>query len=69
MESWWGELENDVLACLQPGNPTSIEAIAQRLSISEGAVTSLVAMLAREGKIRIRVVEPLATIARGPRAA
>jgi hypothetical protein len=69
MDSWWGELERDVLACLHGGEPTSVETIAHRLALSEAAVTSLLAMLARDGKVRIRFVEPTSGVGCRPRAA
>ncbi len=57
MDDWWAEVEHDVLHCLDDQGTTSVEDIARRLTISEGAAVSLLAHLAREGKVRICSVE------------
>ena len=56
-DDWWADVEQDFLACLEGEGSTSIATIARRLAISEDAASSLVAILAREGKVRISVVE------------
>jgi hypothetical protein len=48
----WSELDNAVLACLTGGDGTPAD-IGQQLGISEAAASSLLAMLALEGRIRI----------------
>ena len=55
---WW-DVEADVLAALN-GGATSPEEIAASVGMSPAAVTSLVAMLACEGRVRIRLVEAIA---------
>jgi DNA-binding Lrp family transcriptional regulator len=65
-DDWWAGVEQDFLACLEGDGSTSIATIARRLAISEDAASSLVAILAREGKVRIRVVE---RVRRGDEAA
>jgi len=65
-DDWWADLEQDFLACLEGDGSTSIATIARRLAISEDAASSLVAILAREGKVRISVVE---RVRRGDEAA
>jgi len=65
-EDWWADVEQDFLACLEGDGSTSIATIARRLAISEDAASSLVAILAREGKVRISVVE---RVRRGDEAA
>jgi len=57
MDDWWADVERDLLDSLDDDGTTSLDTIAQRLHIPEQAVTSLVAILAREGKVRISVVE------------
>jgi len=47
----------DFLACPGGDGTTSVAAIAQRLEISEEAAGSLVAILARDGKVRISGVQ------------
>lgn len=56
-EDWWGDLDRDLLACFEGDGPVSIGAVALRLGISEHAAISLVAMLACQGKVHIRLVE------------
>jgi hypothetical protein len=58
-ESWWTELDDAVLCCLA-GGATDPASIGRRLGLSIDAVTSIVAMLAREGKVRICLVAPAA---------
>jgi predicted ArsR family transcriptional regulator len=53
---WWGELDHQVLACLRDG-PQSIPDLARRLNLSPAAATSVLMMLAAEGKIRVTRVE------------
>ena len=57
MSDWWADVEQEVLACLDGTGDTSVTDIARRLAIPEGAAVSLVAHLAREGKIHIRTVQ------------
>jgi DNA-binding Lrp family transcriptional regulator len=53
---WWGELDHQILACLRDG-PTSTHDLARRLNLSPGGATSVLLMLAAEGKIRVTGVE------------
>ena len=53
---WWDELDEEVIACLQSG-PQSTQDLAWKLGMSFSAVTSLLAMLAAEGKVRITGAE------------
>ena len=57
MDGWWSEIDRDVRAILERSGPTSPRDIARRLRLSEGAVASVLAMLAQEGKLRIKQVE------------
>jgi DNA-binding Lrp family transcriptional regulator len=49
---WW-EIDREILECLAGQNAMSVADIASQLHLSEGETTSLLAMLAREGKVRI----------------
>jgi predicted ArsR family transcriptional regulator len=53
---WWGELDEEIIACLRSG-PQSTQDLAWKLGMSSTAVTSLLAMLAAEGKVRITGAE------------
>ena len=57
MDGWWTEIDRDVRAILERSGPTSPRDIARQLRLSEGAVASVLAMLAQEGKLRIKQVE------------
>jgi hypothetical protein len=57
MTDFWSELEDEVLDCLAARASVSPVQIARRLALSEDAVVSILAMLAREGRVRIRLVE------------
>jgi len=58
---FWSELDDQVLACLRDG-PTSTRDLAHRLGLSPGGATSLLLMLAAEGKIRVTGVELAETV-------
>jgi hypothetical protein len=57
MDGWWNEIDRDVRACLERFGPMSPHEIALVLRLSEGAVASVVSLLAQEGKLRIAKVE------------
>ena len=57
MDGWWNEIDRDVRAILEGSGPMSPRDIARQLRLSEGAVASVLAMLAQEGKLRINQVE------------
>ena len=57
MDGWWNEIDRDVHAILERSGPVSPRDIARQLRLSEGAVASVLAMLAQEGKLRINQVE------------
>jgi len=56
-DDWWADVEREFLACLDDDGTTSVKTIARKLKISEEAASSLIAILAREGKVRISAVE------------
>lgn len=53
---WWGELDDQVLGCLRDG-PQSARELARRLNLSLGGATSILLLLAAEGKVRVTAVE------------
>jgi predicted ArsR family transcriptional regulator len=53
---WWSEIDDQIIACLRDG-PQSTDNLAWRLGISAAAVTSLLLMLAAEGKVRVTGAE------------
>ena len=63
---WWSEIDDDVLACLRDG-PMSTTELGQRLRLSSAALSSVLLMLAAEGRVRVDTVN-LATARREPEA-
>lgn len=59
MADWWTELEAEILSCLERTGIATPAAIGRDLGVSEAATVSFLSMLAREGKIRIRLVESI----------
>ena len=57
METWWTETDAEILRLLARTSPIAPEDIAREMGISEGEATAFLCMLAREGKVRIRLVE------------
>jgi DNA-binding Lrp family transcriptional regulator len=57
MESWWSEIDRDVRTVLERYGSMTPAEIARLLRLSEGAVSSVLSMLAQEGKLRIARVE------------
>jgi hypothetical protein len=56
MEDWWSEIDSAVIGCLQGRGEVPPAEIGRRLGVSEAAVVSVIAALAREGKVRISAV-------------
>ena len=54
---WWADLNREVIECVTTAGPTTPAEVGRRLGMSEAGATSLLAMLAREGKVRIALVE------------
>lgn len=54
-ENWWADLDNALLQCVADGAMDPAE-IGRRLGISADAATSVLMLLAQEGKVRIRLV-------------
>ena len=57
MEHEWSEIDGEVLRALERRGASSTETIARELGISVGEATAFICMLAREGKLRIQLVE------------
>lgn len=49
---WW-KVDRDILECLATHGAMTPGEISHLLGLSEGEATSLLAMLAREGRVRI----------------
>ena len=56
MSDWWTEIDDDILQCLKTEGTLTPADIGHRLGLSESAVSSALAMLVGEGKVRIRLV-------------
>ena len=59
MDSWWNDIDRDVHGVLERHGSMTPAEIARMLRLSEGAVSSVLSMLAQEGKLRIARVELL----------
>jgi predicted ArsR family transcriptional regulator len=57
MDGWWTEIDDAVRACLERNGAMTPAQIARQLGLSEGAVGSVLSLLAQEGKLRIAQVE------------
>jgi DNA-binding CsgD family transcriptional regulator len=53
---WWDDLDTSILAALADGGKSPRE-LSDTLGISESSVTSLLSMLAVQGRVRISRVE------------
>jgi hypothetical protein len=53
---WWSEIDEQLIAYLRSG-PQSTHDLAWKLGMSPAAVTSLLSMLAAEGKVHITGAE------------
>jgi len=56
-ENWWRSIDDAILDCLKDHGAVTVEQVARELGLSDGAATAFLAMLAREGRVRIRQVE------------
>lgn len=57
MDGWWTEIDDQVRAILERHGAMAPAELARQLNLSEGAVVSVLSMLAQEGKLRIARVE------------
>ena len=65
MVDWWSETEHDIVECLRRDGALSPAELGRRVGVSETEAAMFLCMLAREGKIRIRLVESVDEL-RGP---
>jgi len=56
-QDWWGATDGEILKWLSEHGTVSLSELCQDLGFSEGTATALLAMLAREGRVRICQVE------------
>ena len=56
-EDWWGATDGEILECLRERGAMTLSELCEELGFSEGAATAFLAMLAREGRVRICQVE------------
>jgi hypothetical protein len=54
---WWGATDGEILDCLRGRGVVSLDDLCEELGLTEGTATAFVAMLAREGRVRICQVE------------
>jgi DNA-binding Lrp family transcriptional regulator len=59
-ENWWDDIDAEILDCLKEHGSATVKEISEELGVSEGAATAFLAMLAREGRVRIVQVELVA---------
>jgi DNA-binding Lrp family transcriptional regulator len=57
MDSWWAEIDDDLLRVLAGNGVMAPDELARRLNLSEGTIASLLSMLAQDGRVRICLVE------------
>ena len=56
-ENWWGDIDGEILDRLREHGSATVSELSEELGLSEGAATAFLAMLAREGRVRIVRVE------------
>ena len=56
MDEWWS-IDDEILACLSVQPRLTPEDIGGKLGLTVEATTSLLALLAAEGRVRLPVVE------------
>jgi predicted transcriptional regulator len=59
-EDWWGAIDGEILDCLKEHGSATVNELCEELGLSEGSATAFLAMLAREGRVRILQVELVA---------
>ena len=56
-ENWWAALDGQILECLKAHGPMKVETLCDELHLSDGEASAFLAMLTREGRVKIREVE------------
>jgi winged helix-turn-helix DNA-binding protein len=59
-ENWWNDIDGEILDCLREHGSATVMQLSHELGLSEGAATAFLAMLAREGRVKIVQVELVA---------
>jgi predicted transcriptional regulator len=59
-ENWWSAIDGEILDRLREHGSATVKELCEALGLSEGATTAFLAMLAREGRVRILQVELVA---------
>jgi predicted ArsR family transcriptional regulator len=54
---WWGATDGEILKYLRQHGTVALGELCEELGLSEGSATAFLAMLAREGRVRICEVE------------
>ena len=57
MIDWWSETDDAIVECLRASGPMSPEDLARRVGLSIGETGAFLAMLMREERVRVRIVE------------
>jgi hypothetical protein len=57
MIDWWSETDDAIVEWLRTVGPMSPEDLARRIGLSVGETNAFLAMLMREERVRIRMVE------------
>ena len=57
MIDWWSETDDAIVECLRASGPMSPEDLARRVGLSVGETGAFLAMLMREDRVRVRIVE------------
>lgn len=61
MNDWWAELEHELLTCVEEIGLATPAEVGRRLGFSETSAASLLAILVREGKVRMCLVQSAAS--------
>ena len=56
-ENWWAAVDGQILECLKAHGTMKVGALCDELHLSEGEASAFLAMLTREGRVKIREVE------------
>ncbi len=68
MNDSWSQIDHELLECLTARGPMALHELAHELNVPEGEAIAFVAMLAREGRVRIRLVEAVQPVERPSRS-
>jgi hypothetical protein len=56
-ENWWAAVDGQILDCLKAHGTMKVGTLCDELHLSEGEASAFLAMLTREGRVKIREVE------------